>query len=124
MSCQRSEAEKKRILEELRQSEESIRKFCKRNGLSGSTVRKWRDRYWNNQGGFVKLEKSEGPTGLLRAENGECKEKRIEGEEEFVNARNVFNGQNLVVIEYKGLKVTASLEQSLEILEMFYDRIQ
>lgn len=124
MSYHRSETEKVKILEELRQSGFSIRKFSQRNGLSNSTVRKWRDKYWYNQGGFVKLEKSERPTSLLKAENVEFTEKKNEGDAEFGNEQNVLAGQDLVAIGNKGVKVTASLEQTLKILEKSHDRIQ
>ncbi len=104
-------------------SGDSINKFARNNGISRGTLRDWMSAYNNIHGKFINLNK------LSEKENTVIEDKdvtiNILSEIEKVKRSTHFSrfDHSIVVIEYKELKITTSLEQAEKLLEKLYDQI-
>ena len=97
--------------------------FAKENGLSRETLRDWMIAYNNINGKFINVNTvSENENNLIEDKDVKV---NILSEVEKKNKSNHFGrfDHSIVVIEYKGIKVTTSLEQAESILEKLYDQL-
>jgi hypothetical protein len=76
-----------------------VKTFADQNGLNRETFREWANAYRDLEGRFIKI--------------------NVLTEEQVIKKSHHFSrfDHSVVVIEYKNLKVTTSLEQALVILE-------
>lgn len=104
-------------------SNKPITTFARENGLCRETLRDWMNAYKNVNGKFINI------TTVSQRENN-----IIENEDVKVNILSEIDklkksthftrfDHSIVVIEYKGLKVSTSLEQAEAILEKLYDQL-
>ena len=97
--------------------------FAKENGLSRETLRDWMIAYNNINGKFINVNTvSENENNLIEDKDVKV---NILSEVEKIKKSAHFSrfDHSVVVIEYKGLKVTTSLEQAEAILEKIYDQL-
>ena len=97
--------------------------FARKNGLSRETLRDWMNAYNNINGKFINVNTvSENENNLIEDKDVKV---NILSEVEKKNKSNHFGrfDHSIVVIEYKGIKVTTSLEQAESILEKLYDQL-
>ena len=100
-----------------------ITTFARENGLSRETLRDWMNAYNNINGKFINVNTvSENENNLIEDKDVKV---NILSEVEKKNKSNHFGrfDHSIVVIEYKGIKVTTSLEQAESILEKLYDQL-
>ena len=100
-----------------------ITTFAMENGLSRETLRDWMNAYNNINGKFINVNTvSENENNLIEDKDVKV---NILSEVEKKNKSNHFGrfDHSIVVIEYKGIKVTTSLEQAESILEKLYDQL-
>ena len=97
--------------------------FAKENGLNRETLRDWMNAYNNIHGKFINV------NTVSERENNIIEENDVRvnmlSEVEKIKKSSHFSrfDHSVVVIEYKGLKVTTSLEQAEKILEKIYDQL-
>ena len=100
-----------------------ITTFAKENGINRETLRDWMNAYNNINGKFINI------NTISENENNIIEEKDVKvnmlSEVEKIKKSNHFSrfDHSVVVIEFKGLKVTTSLEQAEKILEKIYDKL-
>ena len=97
--------------------------FARKNGLSRETLRDWMNAYNNINGKFINVNTvSENVNNLIEDKDVKV---NILSEVEKIKKSAHFSrfDHSVVVIEYKGLKVTTSLEQAEKILEKIYDQL-
>ncbi|MDY2746108.1 MAG: hypothetical protein SOV57_02765 [Bacilli bacterium] len=97
--------------------------FAKENELNRETLRNWMNAYNNIHGKFINV------NTVSKKENNIIEENDVRvhmlSEVEKIKKSSHFSrfDHSVVVIEYKGLKVTTSLEQAEKILEKIYDQL-
>ena len=95
---------------------------AKENGINRETLRDWMNAYNNINGKFINI------NTISENENNRSEEKDVKvsmwSEVEKSKKSNHFSrfDHSVVVIVFKGLKVTTSLEQAKKILEKIYDQ--
>lgn len=104
-------------------SDKTVSEFAKENGIKRETLRDWMRAYNNINGKFINVKTvSENENGIIANKDVRV---NILNEIEKVNKSSHFSrfDHSIVVIEYKGIKITTSLEQAEKLLEKFYDNI-
>ena len=94
-----------------------MKTFARENGLNRETFRDWANAYRDLEGSFVRINIDENnPHQLMKTDDVTM---NILEEEQIIKKSHHFArfDHSIVVIEYKNLKVTTSLEQALVILE-------
>ena len=97
--------------------------FARKNGLSRETLRDWMNAYNNINGKFINVNTvSENVNNLIEDKDVKV---NILSEVEKIKKSKHFSrfDHSVVVIEYKELKVTTSLEQAEKILDRLYDQL-
>ena len=97
--------------------------FARKNGLSRETLRDWMNAYNNINGKFINVNTvSENVSNLIEDKDVKV---NILSEVEKIKKSKHFSrfDHSVVVIEYKELKVTTSLEQAEKILDRLYDQL-
>ena len=97
--------------------------FARKNGLSRETLRDWMNAYNNTNGKFINVNTvSENVNNLIEDKDVKV---NILSEVEKIKKSKHFSrfDHSVVVIEYKELKVTTSLEQAEKILDRLYDQL-
>ena len=97
--------------------------FARKNGLSRETLRDWMNAYNNINGKFINVNTvSENENNLIEDKDVKV---NILSEVEKIKKSKHFSrfDHSVVVIEYKELKVTTSLEQAEKILDRLYDQL-
>ena len=97
--------------------------FARKNGLSRKTLRDWMNAYNNINGKFINVNTvSENVNNLIEDKDVKV---NILSEVEKIKKSKHFSrfDHSVVVIEYKELKVTTSLEQAEKILDRLYDQL-
>ena len=97
--------------------------FARKNGLSRETLRDWMNEYNNINGKFINVNTvSENVNNLIEDKDVKV---NILSEVEKIKKSKHFSrfDHSVVVIEYKELKVTTSLEQAEKILDRLYDQL-
>ena len=100
-----------------------ITTFAKENGINRETLRDWMNAYNNINGKFININTiSENENNII--EENDVRVNML-SEVEKIKKSSHFSrfDHSVVVIEYKGLKVTTSLEQAEKILEKIYDQL-
>lgn len=94
----------------------NMTEFARKNGLAYSTFRDWVYAYQNLEGSFVRIDPNIG-NGYIGTKDDVVM--NMLTNESIYKASKCFTrfDHSIVVIEYKELKVTTSLEQALVILE-------
>ena len=94
----------------------NMTEFARKNGLAYTTCRDWVYAYRNLEGSFVRIDPNIG-NGYIGTKDDVTM--NMLTSEEVKKTSNYFMrfDHSVVVIEYKNLKVTTSLEQALVILE-------
>ena len=97
--------------------------FARKNGLSRETLRDWMNAYNNINGKFINVNTvSENVNNLI--EDKDVKVNILSEVEKIKKSKHVSRfDHSVVVIEYKELKVTTSLEQAEKILDRLYDQL-
>ena len=97
--------------------------FARKNGLSRETLRDWMNAYNNINGKFINVNTvSENVNNLI--EDKDVKVNILSEVEKIKKSKHFSRFDNsVVVIEYKELKVTTSLEQAEKILDRLYDQL-
>lgn len=98
-------------------SGKTISEYASENGLNRTTLRDWMHAYRNIHGKFINVNTvSEKENNIIEKEDMRV---NILSEIEKKKRRNHFDrfDHSVVEIEYKGLKITTSLEQAEKILE-------
>ena len=98
-------------------SGKSVSEYARENGINRSTLRDWMNAYNNIHGKFINVNTvAEKENNLI--ENEDVKINML-SEIEKIKRSNHFNrfDHSIVVIEYKEIKITTSLEQAEKILE-------
>lgn len=104
-------------------SGKTISEFARENGINRCTLRDWMYAYNNINGKFINVKT------VSQNENGIIEDKdvtvNILNEIEKKNKSSHFNrfDHSVVVIEYKEIKITTSLEQAERLLERLYDSL-
>ena len=111
-----TDRERLETVKKLRASGQSITRFARENGIAYATLRDWADAFRDLEGKFVRLDFDESDPSRI-ATMGDAtvhmlSEAQVRGKS---NAFSRFD-HSVVVIEYRGLKVTTSLEQAMAIL--------
>ena len=94
-----------------------VKTFADRNGLNRETFRTWVDAYHDIEGRFVRLNFDENkPNELIKSDEATM---NILTDNEILKKSHHFSrfDHSIVVIEYKNLKITTSLEQAMAILD-------
>ena len=97
--------------------------FARKNGLSRETLRDWMNAYNNINVKFINVNTvSENVNNLIEYKDVKV---NILSEVEKIKKSKHFSrfDHSVVVIEYKELKVTTSLEQAEKILDRLYDQL-
>ena len=103
-------------------SGKTVTAFARDNGINRETLRDWMNAYNNINGKFINVNTvAEKENNIIDKEDMEI---NILSEVEKIKKSSHFSrfDHSIVVIEYKGLKVTTSLEQAEKILEKLYDK--
>ena len=111
-----TDRERLETVKRLRASGQSITKFAKENGIAYATLRDWADAFRDLEGKFVRLDFDESdPSRLVSTQDATM---HMLSEEQAKGKSRKFSrfDHSIVVIEYRDLKVTTSLEQALAIL--------
>ena len=104
-------------------SGKSVTAFANENGIARSTLRDWIKAYNNINGKFINVSRvSENESNIIEEKDVRV---NIISEIEKLNKSTHFSrfDHSIVVIEYKELKITTSLEQAERLLEKLYDHI-
>ena len=104
-------------------SGKTVSEFARENGIKRGTLRDWMNAYNNINGKFINVKTvSENENGII--ENKDIKV-NILSEIEKAKKSSHFNrfDHSIVVIEYKEIKITTSLEQAEKLMEKLYDNI-
>ena len=94
-----------------------VKTFADQNGLNRETFREWANAYRDLEGRFIKINVDDNnPTQLVQTQDMTM---NILTEEQVIKKSHHFSrfDHSIVVIEYKNLKISTSLEQALVILE-------
>lgn len=121
----RTDYERLEMVKKFKMSGLSISEFARLNNISRTTIRDWVNSYNNIDGSFVRLNKEinkEGEMSLILS-NEDARVKLLKTEEIYQKSRHFSRfDHSIVVVEFNDIKITTSLEQSLAILEKYYDR--
>lgn len=101
----------------------SLSKFAIENGLNRGTLKDWMSAYKNINGKFINVSQvSEKENQIIEEDNIRV---NILGEIEKVKKSSHFGrfDHSIVIIEFKELKISTSLEQAEKLLEKLYDKI-
>ena len=111
-----SDRERLETVKRLRASGLSITKFAEENGIAYSTLRDWAYAFKDLEGRFVRLDFDEDDPSRLTS-TGEMTMHML-GDADILRKSNSFSrfDHSIVVIEYRDLKITTSLEQAMAIL--------
>lgn len=104
-------------------SGKSVTAFANENGIARTTLRDWMKAYNNINGKFINVSTvSENESNIIEEKDVRV---NIISEIEKLNKSTHFSrfDHSIVVIEYKELKITTSLEQAERLLEKLYDHI-
>ena len=112
-----SDDERLNLVKELKRSGKNVSEFAREKGISRSTLRDWVHAYDNIGGTFVRIKDVENIENALI--NDKDLKVNMLSPEQISNKSRHFSGfdHSVVVIEYKSIKITTSLEQALRILE-------
>ena len=111
-----TDRERLETVKRLRASGQSITRFARENGIAYATLRDWADAFRDLEGKFVRLDFDESdPSRLMSTQDVTM---HMLSEEQARGKSRKFRrfDHSIVVIEYRDLKVTTSLEQALAIL--------
>ena len=111
-----TDRERLETVKRLRASGQSIARFARENGIAYATLRDWADAFRDLEGKFVRLDFDESdPSRLMSTQDVTM---HMLSEEQARGKSRKFRrfDHSIVVIEYRDLKVTTSLEQALAIL--------
>ena len=100
-----------------RLSNKTVSEYARENGINRATLRDWMNAYKNINGKFINVKTvSEKENAIIEEDDMRV---NILSEVEKVKKSSHFSrfDHSLVVVEFKGLKITASLEQAEKILE-------
>lgn len=122
MGKYRTDLERLEMVKEFKISKKSMSEFAKKKGIPISTLRDWVTAYNNIDGSFVRLQKEIDKPNVVLA-NDKCKVKMLPTDEIFKKSSHFSRfDHSIVVIEFKKIKITTSLQQALKIMEQYYDR--
>ena len=101
----------------------SVAAFALKNGMARTTLRDWMKAYNNINGKFINVKTVSEKENNIIGENDI--RVNILSEIEKIKKSTHFTrfDHSIVVIEYKELKITTSLEQAEALLEKLYDHI-
>ena len=101
----------------------SVAAFALKNGIAKTTLRDWMKAYNNINGKFINVKTVSEKENNIIGENDI--RVNILSEIEKIKKSTHFTrfDHSIVVIEYKELKITTSLEQAEALLEKLYDHI-
>lgn len=120
----KTDYERLEMVKEFKVSRLSVMEFSKQKGISRETLRGWINAYNNIDGSFVRLNKVlDEPGTVLTSDDVTIK---MLDTEQIVKKSDKFTrfDHSIVLIEVGNLKITTSLEQALNILEITYDRFK
>ncbi len=100
----------------------SIRGFALANGYNRETLRDWVNAYKHLEGSFIRIDNINEDSSII--DDKDVKMNLLK-REQIIKKSNHFSrfDHSIVVIETNNIKLTTSLEQAIEILERFYDRL-
>jgi len=104
-------------------SGKSITKFAMENNIARETLRDWMHAYQNINGKFINVSQVSKKDNMIIEDNDITVNILSEIEKVRKSAHFSRFDHSIVVIEYKELKVTTSLEQAEKLLEKLYDHI-
>ena len=93
-----------------------MKTFARENGLNRDTFRDWANAYQNLEGSFVRIDPNIG-NGYIGTKDDVVMNMLTNESIYKASKHRARFDHSIVVIEYKNLKVTTSLEQALVILE-------
>ena len=111
-----TDRERMEIVKKFRASGLSINRYARENGIAYATLRDWAYAFRDLEGKFVRLDFDESdPSRLMSTQDVTT---HMLSEEQARGKSRKFSrfDHSIVVIEYRDLKVTTSLEQALAIL--------
>lgn len=117
-----SDYERLEIVKKFRCSGKTIKQFSIDEDIAYATLRDWIRAFNNLNGDYINLKKDLNNPGVMLINNNTLV--RALSNEEINAKSNHFSrfDHSLVVIEFKGIKITTSLEQSMKIMKQYYDR--
>ena len=118
----RTDYERLEIVKKYKCSGKTMSQFSIDEGIAYETLRDWVKAFNNLNGEYINLKKDLNSPGVMLRGNGTLV-RALEKEE--INAKSKHFSKfdhSLVVVEFKGIKITTSLEQAMKIMEQYYDR--
>lgn len=116
-----TDIERFNTVKEFRTSNKNVSEFAKEKGISRTTLRDWVNAYNNLSGEFINVNKFEYVPNLVTKD--EDLMVNFLTEQEKSKRHFTRFDHSIVMIEYKGLKISTSLQQALKLLEQIYERI-
>lgn len=109
--------ERMEYVKKFRTSGLSLRRFAMINGVNRETLRDWVNAYQDLEGKFIRLNFDNNETGILKTTDDITI--NVLTKEQIAKKSRHFSrfDHSIVIVEYKDIKITTSLEQALAILE-------
>lgn len=110
------------FVQKFKKSNQSMSDFCRDHNLKRGTFKSWVNALDSVSGSFLDVTKlPEEPLQIIKEEDMTV---NVLKQEEIIKKSKHYSrfDHSIIVIEYKGIKTTTSLNQALKILELFYDR--
>lgn len=114
--------ERYEFVRQFKKSKLNMTEFCLLNKLTRTTFKDWVNAFDSISGSFLDVSKL--PDVPLALVNEEDLTVNLLKPQEIIKKSSHFSrfDHSIVVVEYKEIKITTSLNQDLEILKVFYDR--
>lgn len=100
----------------------SVNEFARENKLNRSTLKDWMNAYKNINGRFINVRAISEEENLI-IKDEDVRVNILSEEKKKKHSHFSRFDHSIVVIEYKELKITTSLEQAETILENIYDKL-
>lgn len=109
------------IVKEFRTSGLTISDFARKRRMSRETLRDWVNAYNNLNGNFIDVSNFDNEKDVVIKDEDVVV--NILSDEQKIKRRFTRFDHSIVMIEFKGLKITTSLEQAQILLDIIYEQI-
>lgn len=116
-----TDIERFNAVKEFRTSNKNVSEFAREKGISRTTLRDRVNAYNNLSGDFINVNKFEKVPNLITKDE-DLMVNFLTDQDKKSRHFTRFD-HSIVMIEYKGIKISTSLEQALKLLEQIYEHI-